>query len=248
MPSGSDPDGPVAPFCAVGDGVDRPETDSESLLRPVLSPAPSIRGRRVDAGFDTVGASRDRCFNSRGGGRCGGVMCHHRRYLGHRGLRAAVAVLLLGCTPVRVVSGEQCRNGIDDDFDGRTDCSDSDCAREWSCKVESTYDPELPRSCRNWASDFSTVPESFDRSAAAMLSDFEGDFEGEFAWLDDAQEVRGGGRDTSARAVEHFERRFGEDLRVATGYFHAVPDHVDQLVAVFRAQTLGEITRSRSGF
>jgi len=71
-------------------------------------------------------------------------MCHHRRYLGHRGLRAAVAVLLLGCTPVRVVSGEQCRNGIDDDFDGRTDCSDSDCAREWSCTVESPYDPELP--------------------------------------------------------------------------------------------------------
>lgn len=52
--------------------------------------------------------------------------------------------LTLGCSPVRAVGGEQCRNGLDDDFDGKTDCRDEDCAREYSCAVTEPFDPQLP--------------------------------------------------------------------------------------------------------
>lgn len=85
----------------------------------------------------------------------GASHCHQWRKIGSALLLVASAALGGGCTPVRAVAGEQCRNGLDDDFDGKTDCRDTDCVREWTCTVEPPFDPELPA----WIDDMDESPD-----------------------------------------------------------------------------------------
>lgn len=56
-------------------------------------------------------------------------------------------LVLIGCSLVADSgsTGERCTNGIDDDFDGRIDCADPDCAGE--CPIGDVDEPDLLGTC-----------------------------------------------------------------------------------------------------
>ena len=61
----------------------------------------------------------------------------------------------LACSPIRPVTAEQCRNLLDDDFDGVADCDDPDCAWEASCADLEPFSPTLP----GWLDPEGAIPD-----------------------------------------------------------------------------------------
>ena len=58
------------------------------------------------------------------------------------------AVSMYGAPPVPPHTAEVCDDGIDNDRDGRTDCTDDDCSRDGACEAVTVYGaPPIEENC-----------------------------------------------------------------------------------------------------